>query len=64
VCVCVCVIVKGECTEVCMRVRVQGKKRVQEESREPKIMQSVCSLKRANEQERKRAENDREERET
>jgi hypothetical protein len=46
--------VKGECTVVCMSVRVHEKKRAQEKSREHKRMQSVCSLKlRANEQERK-----------
>ena len=60
-----CVRVKGEHTEVCMSVRVQEKNHIQEKSREHKRMQSVCSLKlRANEQERKRAENEREERET
>ena len=57
--------VKGECTEVCMSVRVQEKKSTQEKSREHNRMQSVCSLKlRANGQERKRAESEREERET
>ena len=61
----VCVKVKGEPTEVCVRVRVQEKKSTQEKSREHKRMQSVCSLKlRANELERKRAENEREKRET
>ena len=37
--------VKGECTVVCMSVRVQEKKSTQEKSREHKRMQSVCSLK-------------------
>ena len=65
VCVCVmCVRVKGEHTEVCMNVRVQEKKphrRKAESTRECR----VCSLKlRANGQERKRAESEREERET
>ena len=60
-----CVRVKGECTEVCMSVRVQEKKSTQEKSREDRRMQSVCSLKlRAYEPERKRAEDEREERET
>jgi hypothetical protein len=46
-------------------MRVQGKESTQEKSRALKRMQSVCSLKlRANEPERKRAENEREERET
>ena len=41
------------------------KETTQEKSREHKRMQSMCSLKlRANEQERKKAENEREERET
>ena len=61
----VCERAKGEHIEVCMSVRVQEKNHIQEKSREHKRMQSVCSLKlRANEQKRKRAENEREERET
>jgi hypothetical protein len=48
-----------------MSVRVQEKKNTQEKSREDRRMQSVCSLKlRAYEPERKRAEDEREERET
>ena len=55
-----CERVKGECTEVCVSMRVQEKKSTQEKSREHKRMQSVCSLKlRANELERKRAESER-----
>ena len=51
--------VKGECTEVCRNVRVQEKQSAQENA--------VCAASncgRANEQERRRAENEREEMET
>ena len=41
----VCVRVKGEHTEVCVSMRVQGKKSTWEKIREHKKMQHVCSLK-------------------
>ena len=58
-----CVWVKEECTEVCMSVRIQEKKRAQEKSRVHRRMQSV-QLQVVSEWARERAENEREERET
>ena len=67
VCVCVCDVCESErgTHRGVYECESSRKETTQEKSREHKRMQSVCSLKlRVNEQERKRAENEREEQET
>ena len=60
---CACESERGVHRGVCERER--SRKKSTKKSREHKRMQSMCSLKlRANEQERKKAENEREERGT